>query len=362
MPFLLSVVVTGGIRMLIAYVTEPHAVIRRSGRTLVVERDGKRLAEWELTRLQSIVLCGNVHLTSPAVKLLLRHGIETAYLGRSGELLGQLTPPKPANIELRMKQYGAHQDSGQRLVLARETVRQKIGSQQKVMERYAANYSDDNLFKARRQLVDSLLQVENAVSLAQLRGIEGFAARCYWSGFRSQVRGELVFGGRSIRPPRDEINALLSLGYTFLCNELSALLDAVGFDPWLGFYHDRKNHRPALALDLMEPLRHDLVDRMVLKMVNRKQVQASDFSGSEANGFRLSRDGWKTFIHAWETMMQTISGSEPNRQSQRQQLQNVAANFRLQLMGSAEAIVAAAVDLPTTATNSETLLEEQDDE
>jgi len=348
--------------MPIAYVTEPHAVIRRSGRTLVVERDGKRLAEWELTRLKSIVLCGNVHLTSPAVKLLLRHGIETAYLGRSGELLGQLTPPKPANIELRMKQYAAHQDSEQRLLLARETVQQKIGSQEKVMERYAANYSDESLTKARRQLADSRLQVEKAVSLAQLRGIEGFAARCYWSGFRSQVRGELIFGGRSIRPPRDEINALLSLGYTFLCNELSALLDAIGFDPWLGFYHDRKNHRPALALDLMEPLRHDLVDRMVLKMVNRKQVQASDFAGSEGQGFRLSREGWKTFIHGWETMMQTISGPEANRQSQRQQLQSVAEQFRLRLLGPAGAAAAHVDGTPDAVTDFQSAVEEQDDE
>jgi CRISPR-associated protein Cas1 len=348
--------------MPVAYVTEPHAVIRRSGRTLVVERDGKRLAEWELIRLQSIVLCGNVHLTSPAAKLLLRHGIETAFLGRSGELLGQLTPPKPANIDLRMKQYAAHQDANLRLTLARETVQHKIRSQQAVLDRYAANYTDDNLTKARRQLQDSLQQAENSSSLAQLRGIEGFAARCYWGGFRSQVRGDLVFGGRSVRPPRDEVNALLSLGYTFLCNELSALLDALGFDPWLGFYHDQKNHRPALALDLMEPLRHDLVDRMVLKMVNRRQVQTSDFMGSEANGFRLSRDGWKTFIHAWETMMQMTSGPDANRQSQRQQLQGMVQQFRLRLSALDGDATVPGPDAAGELLNSETVVEEQDDE
>lgn len=348
--------------MPVAYVTEPHAVIRRSGRTLVVERDGKRLAEWELTRLQSIVLCGNVHLTSPAAKLLLRHGIETAYLGRSGELLGQLTPPKPANIELRMKQYAAHQDPQRRLIHASETVQQKIRTQQTVMERYAANYSDENLTKIRGQLKDSFQQAAKAVSLAQLRGIEGFAARCYWSGFRSQVRGDLTFGGRSIRPPRDEVNALLSLGYTFLCNELSALLDAIGFDPWLGFYHDRRNHRPALALDLMEPLRHDLVDRMVLKMVNRRQVQAEDFTGSEGSGFRLSRDGWKTFIHAWETMMQTTTGPESKRLSQRQQLQNMAEEFRLRLQSIGVDSAAATSDSQEGVADPTAAVEEQDDE
>ena len=348
--------------MPVAYVTEPHAVIRRSGRTIIVERDGTRLAEWELTRLQSIVLCGNVHLTSPAAKLLLRHGIETAYLGRSGELLGQLTPAKPANIELRMRQYAIHQNAEHRLIHASETVQQKIRSQQVVLERYAANYTEENLKKVRSQLKDSLIQVSKAVSLAQLRGIEGFAARCYWSGFRSQVRGDLKFGGRSIRPPRDEVNALLSLGYSFLCNELSALLDAIGFDPWLGFYHDRRNHRPALALDLMEPLRHDLVDRMVLRMVNRRQVQAADFSGSAGNGFRLSRDGWKTFVHGWETMMQTITGPETNRQNQRQLLQNVAEEFRRRLMGSVVDSTITEADTPEGINESMPPLEEQDDE
>lgn len=306
--------------MAFAYVVEPYAVIRRRGRTLLVERDGHVLAEWKLTGLQSLLLCGQIHLTAPAARLLLQQGIETAFLDRRGQLVGQLTPPKPANIMLRMLQYRCSQDPATRLQLASQTVAAKIRAQIAVLQQHRSNHPAPELKVAQDTLEQSLLSATRTNSLDQLRGVEGFAARTYWTAFRSMLRGDLPFEGRSHRPPRDPVNALLSLGYTFLTNELTALLDALGFDPWLGFYHDLQNQRPALALDLMEPLRHAIVDRIVLKLVNRRQLTPDDFRGDESLGFRLTTAGWKVFISAWEDGLQRATTWESFQGSQRELL------------------------------------------
>jgi len=293
-----------------AYVTEPGSVVRRRGRTLVVEKDGQRLAEWELVHLEALILVGGVQLTTPAMKALLRAGVETAFLSARGKLIGQLTPPKSGNVALRLAQYALAGQPQRRLELARTVVQEKIAAMADLLRRYADNYPELPLDEARRKLCQAARTAAGALGLSTLRGVEGAAAASYWRAFPLLNRSALAFTGRKARPPGDPINALLSLGYVLLVNEIWSTLDGMGFDPFLGFYHEVRVNRPSLALDLVEPFRHRLVDRMVLRSVNLGRFRESDFRPGPDGGVLLQRDAWKTFIADYERALQAV-GRDP---------------------------------------------------
>jgi CRISP-associated protein Cas1 len=295
------------LEMPFAYVTEPGATLRCRGQTLLVEKDRQQLAEWEIIHLESLVLIGTVHITTPAMKLLLKHGVETAFVSSYGKLLGQLTPPKPGNVHLRLAQYQLSQDEAARLRHAQAIVAAKLTAMRNVLNRYATNYPEAPLSDVRDALKASRERVSSAASLDQLRGIEGNASAAYWQAFPAINRSELEFAGRNRRPSRDPVNALLNLGYVFLTNELSALLDALGFDPFVGFYHDLRPNRASLALDLIEPFRHHVIDRMVLRLINLKRLTAGDFEHTEADGVRLQRAAFKIFIAEYERSLNSVS-------------------------------------------------------
>jgi CRISPR-associated protein Cas1 len=113
---------------------------------------------------------------------------------------------------------------------------------------------------------------EKAAGLEQLLGIEGSAARVYFGAFAGMLKAEdsggagfgFDFEGRNRRPPRDPVNALLSLAYSLLAKDLTITCYAVGFDPYIGFCHQPRFGRPALALDLMEQFRPLIADSAVL--------------------------------------------------------------------------------------------------
>jgi CRISPR-associated protein Cas1 len=113
------------------------------------------------------------------------------------------------------------------------------------------------------------------------------------------------FNGRNRRPPRDPVNALLSLGYSLLARDLTVVCHAVGFDPFMGFYHQPRFGRPALALDLMEGFRPLVADSAVLAAINGRMVKPEDFV--QAGGaVALSAGGRKGFIRAYEQRMDTL--------------------------------------------------------
>jgi CRISPR-associated endonuclease Cas1 len=296
-----------------AYVTEPGAMVGKRGATLIIQKEGTTLAEWELIHLDALVLLGPVHVTTPAMTALLRAGVETAFLSMSGRLIGQLTPPKPGNVQVRMAQYRLANDPKKRLQHARAVVEAKTKAMVDVLQRYADNYPDLPLAEPRESLRRATAAVRQAADLSSLRGAEGNAASRYWKSFQLLNRSELPFRGRSCHPPRDPVNALLSLGYVLLVNELWSLLDALGLDPFLGFYHQVKPHQPSLALDLVEPFRHHVVDRMVLRAINLGRFQADDFQQRGDGGVLLQRCALKTFIAEYERSVNSVASNPDDR-------------------------------------------------
>jgi len=218
----------------------------------------------------------------------------------NGRLRGQLTPPKAKNVYLRMGQYDLARSEERCLAIAREIVAAKIENSVAVLRRYRANHPEAIGEEALAPLDRAAGEAKSGSSIESLRGIEGSAAAAYLGLLADTVPTELRFEGRSRRPPGDPVNSLLSFGYVLVGNELQSLLDAMGFDPYIGFYHQLDYGRPSLALDLLEELRAPLVDRFTAKVLNQGTLTRDDFVSSPQGGVYLGQEAKRTFFAAWE--------------------------------------------------------------
>jgi len=195
--------------------------------------------------------------------------------------------------------------------LARTFVAAKVQNARQVLlrgGREAADPTDaDALQRAARALGDAIPRLEPATDLDVVRGLEGDAARNYFAAFTHLVREDregFTLNGRTRRPPRDRMNALLSFLYTLLTADCAAACEGVGLDPQVGYLHALRPGRPALALDLVEELRAPVADRLALTLVNRKQLSREHFLDHPGGGVTLTADGRKAVLVTYQQRKQ----------------------------------------------------------
>ena len=299
------------------YVTEPGTVVRLTeGQLRVTGRDGGEdnrpanpvRASIKAHRLERIALLGHTHITSDAMQFCLRRGIGVAWFNHSGECLGRVTPTGNLSAEARLGQYGCCTDPMRALELARIVVAAKIDNAAAVLVGLQRNEPGrTGLSEAIAQLRQLRVQAAAAPGSDTLLGLEGTAARTYFQSYGAMFKAEITFQGRKKRPAPDPANALLSFAYTLLGNRIAGAIEAQGLDPALGFFHDIRSGRPSLALDLLEELRHPIVDRFVLRACNLRTFQPGMFTRDPEHpgGMRMTREGLKAFFRAWEERLRT---------------------------------------------------------
>ncbi len=286
------------------YVQTPGARVAKSGETLVIEtEEGK--TEVPLGDVSELVLHGPVALTTPALGALLREEVPVTWASSGGWVLGHTVATGHRNVAIRIDQYRAAFDERRRLVFARSLVAAKIRNARVFLRRNAKAGEEaerEAALEALSRLADRAL---HAASEAELLGLEGEAASRYFRLFPTML-GEaarsfpaFAFEKRTRRPPADPVNALLSLGYALLTRTWLSVLSAVGFDPYLGFYHRPRFGRPALALDMMEPFRPILADSTVLQVINNGEVKADGFI-SAGPAVNLKPHARRAFMAAYE--------------------------------------------------------------
>ncbi|HID50563.1 MAG TPA: CRISPR-associated endonuclease Cas1 [Anaerolineae bacterium] len=287
------------------YVMEPGSRLEKNYQRLLVVKDDQTLMRVPIQRVTQVVLVGRVGVTTPALHALLRAEIPLLMVARSGKLLGRLLPPTGGNLPLRQRQYRRNDDDIFCLELARAIVAAKIGNQRALALRLARrhaciNRSDLHFLKS------AIAQTKAAADMAALRGIEGMAARRYFAVYRQSFDPAWKFTRRTRRPPQDPANALLSLGYSFLTQNMMTALEAAGLDPYLGYFHAEKYNRPALALDLVEEFRPPIVDSLVLSLLNRNWLQIKDFTrDSDDKGVYLTPHGFRTFLRTYSNKLES---------------------------------------------------------
>jgi CRISPR-associated protein Cas1 len=285
------------------YVTEPGARLEKEYQRLrVVDREGQSLLVVPLARLSEVVLVGRAGATTPALLALLDAGIGLTFLTRQGKLRGQLKPPTGKNLPLRRQQYQRAQEDDFCRRLSQAIVAGKLRNSQYLarrMLRRGAEAQPDQI----ERLKQALNQVPYSPDMPALMSYEGNGARAYFAIFRAALRDSLSFGPRTRRPPRDPVNALLSLGYSLLTANMMTALEIVGLDPYCGFFHANAYGRPALALDLMEEFRPVIVDSVVLTLVNKRMLARDDFETGE--GVYLRRAGLRIFFAQYTRRLAT---------------------------------------------------------
>lgn len=290
------------------YVQSAGAKVGRSGAELTVEtRDGEKHTV-RIGDTSHVALFGAVQISTQAVQDLCDRGVPVVYLSSGGWFYGITRGMDHKNVDLRRRQFAAAESADRSLQIAKRLVTVKIRNCRTLIRRNSGEPPARTLDRL-KQLVSS---AEEATSLESLLGIEGTAARIYFEAFGEILKppGEekesaalsFDFDGRNRRPPRDPVNALLSLGYSLLAKDLTIALQAVGFDPFLGFYHQPRYGRPALALDLMEEFRPLVVDSVVLSAVNTAGVKLSDFI-RRGGAVTLTPSGRGKFLRAYERRM-----------------------------------------------------------
>jgi len=234
----------------------------------------------------------------------LREGIGLSLVSRTGQLRGRLMPPTGKNIALRHKQYERAQDLVFCLAVSRAIVAGKLRNCRALARRWARTRPE--IPKELIERIDQAVkQAATADDLAALRGIEGAGTRAYFEVWRRALSPGMGFEKRTRRPPRDPVNALLSLGYTLLTDNLMTACEIVGLDPYDGFFHADKYGRPALALDLVEEFRPVIVDSVVLNVVNREILTAEDFEPGPEGGIYLKPGALRTFFQQYSGRLNT---------------------------------------------------------
>ncbi|MFA6289383.1 MAG: CRISPR-associated endonuclease Cas1 [Opitutaceae bacterium] len=284
-------------------VQTPGAMVGQSGGEFTVSVKKEVLRKIPVHQLRSIYLYGAVQLTAQAVQTALEEDIDVAYFAPSGRFLGMLRGLPASGVDARLGQYTLFLQPFARLRLASEAIRAKIHNQRVLLMRNGD--PTDGVLRELARLRDATAE---AASIEELMGVEGTAAHLYFQQFPTMLkeRAEWAFdfNGRNRRPPRDPVNALLSLGYSMLSKELAGVCHAVGLDPFLGFLHQPRYGRPALALDLMEEFRPLIADSVALSLINRGEVDEGDFIRS-ANGTVLNERGRRRFWEAWFRRLDT---------------------------------------------------------
>lgn len=289
------------------YVTSENSYLGLDGENIVVYDGKTEIGRLPLHNLEGIVSFGYRGTSPSLMGACAERNISLCYLTPQGKFLARVTGKTKGNVILRKQQYASCQDEAIGLEIAKNCIIGKVYNARWVLERAIRDHEmqidAERVKNASLQLKSSLDLIQNAESKDQLRGYEGESASIYFGVLDElilQQKKDFVFRGRNKRPPLDNVNAMLSFVYTLLTNQITAALEVVGLDPYVGCLHTDRPGRASLSLDLIEELRAVYADRFVLSLINKKIVTANNFSKKENGAVLMGDDLRKKLLTEWQ--------------------------------------------------------------
>jgi CRISPR-associated protein Cas1 len=288
------------------YVTSPNSYLSREGENIIVKAEERESFRMPIHNLEGIVTFGYAGASPSLMQLCSERGVSLSFCRENGQFMASVQGRQSGNVLLRRKQYRMS-DGKEAVALAQRFVFAKVANSRNVLLRGLRDHAEQmDTGKVKREsefLKRYLTRILRVSTLDDVRGVEGEAARRYFSALNELIlvdKESFYLKGRSRRPPLDRVNAMLSFVYSLLRIEVASALETVGLDPAVGFLHRDRPGRPSLALDLMEEMRSYLADRLVLTLINRRQVDRNDFVRKENGAILLKPDLKKELITAWQ--------------------------------------------------------------
>ncbi len=292
------------------FVTTQGAYLSKKDETVLVRVEDETKLRLPIHTLEGIVCFGQVSCSPFLMGFCCERGVGLSFCTEHGKFLARATGRVSGNVLLRKAQYRTSEDQSASAGIAQNIIVAKIANCRQVVQRGIREdhiLENDVLGNTAQILSRILEELRSPLDLDCLRGKEGEAARCYFSSFGALITAErdsFHFDGRNRRPPLDRVNALLSFVYTLLCHDVVSALESVGLDPQVGFLHRDRPGRPSLALDIMEELRPVLADRLVLTLINRRQINSTGFNITESGGVVMDEETRKTVIVSYQKRKQ----------------------------------------------------------
>ena len=286
------------------YVTTPDAYLSKDGLNVVVSVNQQEVFRIPSINIEGIVTFGYMGASPGLMKLCSDSGISITFLSPNGRFVSRVQGATHGNVLLRKAQYALSDDGEWSLHVARLMIAAKLQNYRNILRRYIRDYGEcPEVETAAKILEMNKRHALHAEDKTRLMGFEGIASNAYFEVLPKLILNQkesFPFNGRNRRPPKDAVNAMLSLAYTLIANDCAAALETVGLDPYVGFLHSLRPGRTSLALDMMEEFRAYLGDRFVLSLINKRQITPKDFLYQGDNGVVLTENGRKTFITAWQ--------------------------------------------------------------
>ena len=293
------------------YVTTPGSYLSKDGENIVIKVENHERFRIPVHNVEGIICFGFLGASPSLMAMCAERNIALSFLTENGYFLGRVSGPVSGNVLLRRKQYRLADDPIFSSEISRIFVAGKISNCKTVLQRALRDHANEGISTAMEAAINTLgvkqKQALKCTDNSILRGIEGEAASTYFGVFDHLIiaqKDDFYFKGRNRRPPMDNVNALLSFVYTLLMHEARSALESVGIDPCVGFLHTDRPGRQSLALDMMEEFRPYLADRLVLTLINRKQIDAKGFISREAGGIIMDDDTRKVLLTAWQKRKQ----------------------------------------------------------
>lgn len=290
------------------YIRNHRARVSHRRRSLLVySPDGSQRIPLEA--IDALVLLGGAQVTTQALDACVRRGIRVAALRMSGAVHFVVSGATDGNVHLRTELFRAAMDDARSLALSKSIVAAKLQNSRKVVDRWSRDEQStseaEQLMPRGAQIRERISRLPSVDTADHVRGIEGDAARMYFRAVAQAISAtDLEFSGRTRRPPRDPVNAMLGFCYGLLVTECIGAAESVGLDYQMGFFHRLRAGRPSLALDLAEELR-GLTDRFVVSLIRRRQVGSDNFIHTPGGGVYLTGDGRTRLIKEWEWHKET---------------------------------------------------------
>jgi CRISP-associated protein Cas1 len=298
------------------YLTEQGTTIYKEHQRFVIQVSQSEKLEIPIRDIDRILIFGNIQLTTQVINACLQEQVAVLFLSQSGQYRGHLWSLNPLHLDCEIVQLNKHQDVRFQLETARSIIRGKLLNSKQLLLRLNRKRKVAEVAKAIEGITSDLASLEFVDNIDSLRGYEGIGAARYFPAFGQLITNpDFSFSQRVRHPPTDPVNALLSFGYTILLNNVLSAIVAEGLSPYFGNIHYGDDRKTYLAFDLMEEFRSPIVDRLVLKLINKKMVEPDDFEPAMSpGGIYLIESARRTFLKQLEIQMNE-EVSHPDLQS-----------------------------------------------